>query len=715
MKEALSAMIVAAAVSATAYGAANDYLVIDLSGGPNAERYPVATLFNVPLGGWTDEYKTTSLVLRKIPRGGFYMGSPAAELGRNADETQHPVMLTEDFYIGMFPVTQRQYQLVMGATPSQFAGDTRPVSNVSYDTIRGAAGDGADWPGDGNAVAAASFMGRIRAKAGLAFDLPTEAQWEYACRAGTTNALNSGENLSDAASCAEMGMVGRYSGNSGGGQHVAVGGYLPNSWGLYDMHGNVVEWCLDWYEGSYGSAIVSNPAGPESGAERVIRGGSYLYPASVCRSAARRSIPAANAYPDAGFRVCVPQPGYFDADPIFTPLASTVYEGFVIDGSNLMARGTMTLNVKVKTRKNKDGSVLTNVTFSAKVALQDASVSFTEKNWNGSLFQTPKGEKLSLNIVGNLFSAVLQGGKIGEMCEVYGARNAFADKKDPDVKAELERVTGLYNVALVAGAGVVTDTQGFLSLSVGVAGAVKYAGQLGDGSSVSGSARLLKWLNRDGWYAIGLHQPLYSKKGFVGGVLWLNPTARIIRAGWPVTWACDDPKRGGPFSFPMDVVGGYFSNGKDTRRPPSDGAALFAFIPAALPPPADNLAGPPGWVTNAYPSGVAAKFNGPKLAMAHKGVAPKPDKATGQYDYSLPNPSCATIAYTAKTGIFKGKFNLYFDGTDTSGKSQHKTVGASYTGVMIPYGDYGGLTGIGVATATLNKRKGWVAVGLQPD
>ena len=157
------------------------YMVVDLSGGTSASNYPVSYLSGVPSDGWTDEYKTTKLVMRRIPAGTFTMGSPSGELSRSDDERQHRVTLTKDFYIGVFEVTQRQWELVMGNWPSYFSNttyyQTRPVEQVTYSDIRGYSA-GTHWPAN-DAVDAESFMGRLRAKTGLAtLDLPTESQWE---------------------------------------------------------------------------------------------------------------------------------------------------------------------------------------------------------------------------------------------------------------------------------------------------------------------------------------------------------------------------------------------------------------------------------------------------------------------------------------------------------------------------------------------------------
>ena len=149
---------------------------------------------------------------------------------------------------------------------------------------------------------------------GYEYTLPTEAQWEYACRAGTTTALNSGKNLSDKEKCPEMEEVGWYGFNSGyydsdgnttsNGKTFPVGQKQPNAWGLYDMHGNVYEWCLDWF-GDYPTSSVTDPKGPSTGSYRVLRGGSCCHYANYCRSARRDYYYPGSNFSNGGFRVAL--------------------------------------------------------------------------------------------------------------------------------------------------------------------------------------------------------------------------------------------------------------------------------------------------------------------------------------------------------------------------------------------------------------------------
>jgi len=305
-----------AMAQAQAFSPSAQYLVIDLSGGPDTARYPVEYT-NQPPDMDFDTCRTKELWLRLIPAGTFMLGSPSDEMGRGKDEDLHQVTLTQPFYIGIFEITQRQYELVMGNNPSDFRGAMRPVTKLSYNTLRGSSA-GAQWPAN-NDVDATSFFGRLRAKTALLADLPTEAQWEYACRAGTTTALNSGKNLTHTTRCPNVAEVARYKHNRDDGKggyadhNTKVGVYRPNAYGLYDMHGNAWEYCLDWYAERLGTAPVIDPRGPPSGTKRAQRGGGCNDTDDAFRS--RSSIRSSYATPSStgdhsSFRMVVlPNPG----------------------------------------------------------------------------------------------------------------------------------------------------------------------------------------------------------------------------------------------------------------------------------------------------------------------------------------------------------------------------------------------------------------------
>jgi formylglycine-generating enzyme required for sulfatase activity len=230
-----------------------------------------------------------------IPKGTFMMGSPIEEEGADNDEEQHQVTIGKDYYLGVTEVTQGQYEKVMGTNPSYFQkrvirksdSSMYPVEQVSWEDAVEFCKKLSDLPEE--------------KKAGRVYRLPTEAEWEYACRAGSKAAYSFGANSK---------TLGDYAwfGENSGGQIHPVGEKKANAWGLYDMHGNVWEWCSDWY-GVYPKGSVSDPSGPSEGSSRVFRGGSWGREAAYCRSASRLWIGPSYRFYYIGFRVALSSSG----------------------------------------------------------------------------------------------------------------------------------------------------------------------------------------------------------------------------------------------------------------------------------------------------------------------------------------------------------------------------------------------------------------------
>ncbi len=217
-----------------------------------------------------------------IPAGEFLMGSPDSDNDAGDHEKpQHRVRITRPFYLGKYLVTQEQWQAVTGSNPSAFMGPKNPVEHVSWDDCQ-------EFLKRLNGV----FRRILPAREGE-FRLPTEAQWEFACRAGSTTRYCFGD---DASALGQYGTL--------GGKTQPVGKKRPNAWGLYDMHGNVWEWCQDWYhESYYANSPTDDPTGPVTGSYRVFRGGSCNYVAGSCRSAYRRRFRPEFRSDCLGFRV----------------------------------------------------------------------------------------------------------------------------------------------------------------------------------------------------------------------------------------------------------------------------------------------------------------------------------------------------------------------------------------------------------------------------
>jgi sulfatase modifying factor 1 len=230
--------------------------------------------------------KGVSQRCRWIAPGTFPMGSPPDEPSRSDDETLHEVTLSRGYWLADTACTQALWQAVMGENPSFFQDDpAQPVEQVSWEVVH-------------------TFLDRLNALVpGLDAGLPSEAQWEYACRAGTTAPFSFGRNITPE----QVNYHGNYpyAGAEKGlyrERTVAVGSLPPNPWGLYEMHGNVWEWCADWH-GPYPDGSQIDPAGPPDGSWRVLRGGSWRDDARLCRSAFRSGYPPDEAYHNIGFRL----------------------------------------------------------------------------------------------------------------------------------------------------------------------------------------------------------------------------------------------------------------------------------------------------------------------------------------------------------------------------------------------------------------------------
>ena len=209
-----------------------------------------------------DYEKELNLEMVLIPAGTFMMGSPESEKGRFSNETQHKVILTKPFYLGRFTITQEQWKLVMGNNPSQTKGTKLPVTDVSWNDCK-------------------DFIKKLNANSSGGYRLPTESEWEYACRAGTTTAYSFGDNITPK-------DANYFDSNTG--KTLAGGSYKPNAFGLYDMHGNVWEWCEDLM-GEYPKETVTDPKGSSNSEQRILRGGSFKDVGLSLRSSLRCGYP----------------------------------------------------------------------------------------------------------------------------------------------------------------------------------------------------------------------------------------------------------------------------------------------------------------------------------------------------------------------------------------------------------------------------------------
>jgi formylglycine-generating enzyme required for sulfatase activity len=252
-----------------------------------------------------DEGRFTNSIgmeLIKIPAGTFMMGSPKTEAERNDDEAQHEVKLTKPLFMGIHEVTQGQYEKIMGNNPSHFSlkgqGKDRAKGDLSRLPV-----EQVSW------TQAKEFCKKLsdsaaEKKSGRTYRLPTEAEWEYACRGKTKTATHYGNELNTQANFSRIApypIRGKISNDEG--NTVEVGNYDPNELSLFDMHGNVHEWCEDWYGAYETKGVQTDPTGPKMGKQRVFRGGCWLSLGRACRSACRHSLPPDSVHYGIGFRV----------------------------------------------------------------------------------------------------------------------------------------------------------------------------------------------------------------------------------------------------------------------------------------------------------------------------------------------------------------------------------------------------------------------------
>jgi formylglycine-generating enzyme required for sulfatase activity len=242
------------------------------------------TLKQFDLGGGVE------LEFTLIEGGIFRMGSPVTEEGHNDDEIEHVVTISRAFFLSRSLITQAQYKAVVGTEPSYFPAPTNPVEMVSW-------------------FDAVSFCELMAERFGKGFRLPTEAEWEYSCRAGTKTAFAVGGALSTEHANFD-GRLGPGSAQVGLSRRTTtpVDSFPPNEWGLYDMHGNVWEWCADWY-GAYPTERVIDPKGPDKGDIRILRGGSWFHGAADARSAQRDALDPGRRHSIYGFRVAFNEAG----------------------------------------------------------------------------------------------------------------------------------------------------------------------------------------------------------------------------------------------------------------------------------------------------------------------------------------------------------------------------------------------------------------------
>ena len=382
-------------------------------------------------------------------------------------------------------------------------------------------------------------------------------------------------------------------------------------------------------------------------------------------------------------------PYIFDPDKDAELTTAGSYDGYFYcdnafsTGTARVVRGTLSLTMTGVSGK-----------FTAKAVLQKGSLSFRATAWaetNGycyaQLAVKGSGETLDLYVRQNRIWGTLAGGTLSETLTLDGTRNRFADSKDTEAQTLLNGFTGYYTVALppastlsLGSADAAPEGVGYLAVTVGSRGSAKVAGVLADGTSVSMSSRLLFYGGDCGaWVCVPFFVPLYTRKGWSGGLLWISPDDRTVVTdrdlGWYLRW---EKPGSGPdgFSELLDACGGYYNT-----LPSLSSYYLFDAKMDSV--PYWYTGGISEWVTNALPDSIGVNVAGTHMTL-DKGT--QPTKVNGVYTYAETNASLATMVFTAKTGIFKGKFNVYYD-YELNSHGWHKVVSVPYAGLLAPVRD----------------------------
>lgn len=352
-------------------------------------------------------------------------------------------------------------------------------------------------------------------------------------------------------------------------------------------------------------------------------------------------------------------------------------------------RGTLSLKIKATAKA-------TNIT--AKAMLQSGNFSFKNKGWTRELedgtcqltIATKKGETLDLYVRQNRIWGTIHGGKLNhEILTLAGNRNIFAEKGNP-LATELNlKYKGYYTVALPQAANPISASSslntaplgiGYLGITIGNKGKVKLAGMMADGTRLSRSTRLIPLPDCGNHLCIPLFAPLYSKKGWTGGLLWIDPSTRTITTerdlNWQIRWENPGRRPEAGFSELLDACGGFY----DSRLSLNSLPTLYLHAANTATTFFDPLGSPHPWTAEL--NGIAITPFGTRLTY-EKGKKPKFNKQTNEYDYHPANPTAATLSFKAKTGIFKGKYTLWAE-YENKGKTTLKGVKTSYNGIMVP-------------------------------